>query len=115
MWPRGTVRTPDGTDVAYQVEADGHPVLVLTGQANNHHWWDVVWPELAAYRTVSIDWRGTGDSADGPADFTTRSSPTRHRQAGLGQTTRSRRSWRSSSTAGRTSRTKGSMVAMPSL
>jgi pimeloyl-ACP methyl ester carboxylesterase len=73
MRTRGTVRTPDGTGVAYQVEGDGHPLLVLTGQANNHHWWDVVWPDLAAYRTVSIDWRGTGFSADGPADFTTRS------------------------------------------
>lgn len=73
MRTRGAVRTPDGTDVAYQVEGDGHPLLVLTGQANNHHWWDVVWPDLAAYRTVSIDWRGTGYSADGPADLTTRS------------------------------------------
>ena len=72
MRTRGTVRTPEGPDVAYQVEGDGHRLLPLAGQANNH-WCDVVWPDVAAFRTVRIDWRGTGDSADGPADLTTRS------------------------------------------
>ena len=73
MRTRGTVRTPDSTDVADQIEGDWHPLLLLAGQANNHHCWDVVWPDLAAYRTLSIDWRGTDDSADGPDHFTTRS------------------------------------------
>lgn len=79
MRTHGTVRTPDGTDLAVQVEqidgveGDGPPLLLLAGQANNHHWWDAVRPDFAAYRTVSLDWRGTGVSADGPGDFTTRS------------------------------------------
>lgn len=72
MRVHGTVETQDGTRVAYQVEGDGPPLLLLAGQANNHHWWDLVRPDLEAYRTVSLDWRGTGDSQDGPTDFSTR-------------------------------------------
>ncbi len=68
----GTVRTGDGTALAYQVESTGPPLLLLAGQANNHHWWDPVRPDFGAYRTVSLDWRGTGDSEAGPVDFTTR-------------------------------------------
>ena len=72
MRTHGTVRTADGTEVAYQLDGTGPPLLLLAGQANNHHWWDAVRADLLAYRTLSLDWRGTGDSEDGPADFTTR-------------------------------------------
>ncbi len=72
MRTRGTVRTGDGTALAYQVEGTGPPLLLLAGQANNHHWWDPVRRDFEAHRTVSLDWRGTGDSEAGPADFTTR-------------------------------------------
>ena len=72
MRTHGTVRTADGTEVAYQLDGPGPPLLLLAGQANNHHWWDAVRADLLAYRTVSLDWRGTGDSEDGPSDFTTR-------------------------------------------
>ena len=72
MRTHGTVRTADGTEVAYQLDGAGPPLLLLAGQANNHHWWDAVRADLLAYRTLSLDWRGAGDSEDGPADFTTR-------------------------------------------
>lgn len=53
----------DGTRIAYQTGGDGPPLLLLTGQANNHHWWDGVRADFeTAYRTISLDYRGTGDS-----------------------------------------------------
>src|SRR5690242_17757341 len=73
MRTRTTARTVDGTRLAVQVEGDGAPLLLLAGQANHHGWWDPVRPDFAGRTTVSLDWRGTGDSEDGPADFTTRS------------------------------------------
>jgi pimeloyl-ACP methyl ester carboxylesterase len=37
--------------------------VLLAGQANNHHWWDGVRDDFAGSRsTVTIDYRGTGDS-----------------------------------------------------
>jgi 3-oxoadipate enol-lactonase len=55
----------DGTALYYEVNghADDRPVLVLVaGQSNNHHWWDVPLPDFAAFRTVTFDHRGTGRS-----------------------------------------------------
>jgi pimeloyl-ACP methyl ester carboxylesterase len=72
MRTQATVRTADGSDIAYQVEGDGPPLVLLAGQANNHQWWDPVRPDFDRFRTVTLDWRGTGDSEDGPTDFTTR-------------------------------------------
>lgn len=38
-------------------------MLLLAGQANNHHWWDRVRSDFdAVLTTVTMDWRGTGDS-----------------------------------------------------
>ncbi|MBJ8348363.1 alpha/beta fold hydrolase [Antrihabitans sp. YC2-6] len=57
---------PDGTDLAYQVVGprDAPPLLLLSGQANSHHWWDGVRKDLAAqFRTISFDYRGTGATA----------------------------------------------------
>ncbi len=56
-------KAADGTRIAYQTGGDGPPLLLLSGQANNHHWWEGIRADFeAAYRTVSLDYRGTGDS-----------------------------------------------------
>jgi pimeloyl-ACP methyl ester carboxylesterase len=55
--------SPDGTRIAYQVRGQGQPLVLLAGQSNNHTWWDPVRPDFeASYRTITLDWRGTGDS-----------------------------------------------------
>lgn len=55
--------TEDGTRIAYQVRGAGTPLLLLAGQANNHHWWDRVRAGFdRAHRTVTLDYRGTGGS-----------------------------------------------------
>lgn len=54
---------PDGTRIAYQAEGQGFPLLLLAGQANNHHWWDGAREDFHSHRrTVTLDCRGTGDS-----------------------------------------------------
>jgi pimeloyl-ACP methyl ester carboxylesterase len=54
---------PDGARIAYQVQGDGPPLLLLSGQANNHRWWDGIREDFAGARgTVTLDYRGTGDS-----------------------------------------------------
>jgi pimeloyl-ACP methyl ester carboxylesterase len=73
MRTRTAARTPDGTSLAVQVEGDGPPLLLLAGQANHHGWWVPVRPDFGHRTTVSLDWRGTGESEEGPSDFTTRS------------------------------------------
>lgn len=53
----------DGTRIAYQVAGSGRPLVLLAGQANDHTWWDPVRGDFhAGHRTVTIDYRGTGDS-----------------------------------------------------
>ncbi|MEZ0069682.1 3-oxoadipate enol-lactonase [Streptacidiphilus sp. MAP12-20] len=53
----------DGTRIAYQVRGEGRSLVLLSGQANSHHWWDPVRADFdAAFRTVTLDYRGTGDS-----------------------------------------------------
>ncbi|MFJ8623506.1 alpha/beta fold hydrolase [Kitasatospora sp. NPDC093550] len=68
--------TPDGVRIAYQLQggqgqggqsgqdSEGTPTLVLlAGQANNHHWWDAVRADFHPARsTLTLDYRGTGDS-----------------------------------------------------
>ncbi|WP_433346861.1 alpha/beta fold hydrolase [Microtetraspora malaysiensis] len=62
------VIAPDGVALSYQVAGRGHPLVLLAGQANNHHWWDSVRPDFAReHLTVTLDWRGTGAS-DKPDD-----------------------------------------------
>lgn len=58
----------DGTRLYYEVNGHGDDVLVLlAGQSNNHHWWDLPRPDFdAVCRTVVLDHRGTGRS-DRPA------------------------------------------------
>ena len=55
--------TKDGVRVAYQVRGDGSPLVLLAGQANSHHWWDGVREDFhGAHTTITLDYRGTGDS-----------------------------------------------------
>jgi pimeloyl-ACP methyl ester carboxylesterase len=55
--------TPDGTRIAYQLQGNGAPLVLLAGQANNHHWWDLVRADFHPARsTLTLDYRGTGDS-----------------------------------------------------
>jgi pimeloyl-ACP methyl ester carboxylesterase len=58
----GTALADDGARIAYQPQGDGPPLLLLAGQANTHHWWDPVRGDFGGRQTVSLDWRGTGDS-----------------------------------------------------
>ncbi|UNO39062.1 alpha/beta fold hydrolase [Streptomyces sp. MST-110588] len=60
---------PDTTRIAYQVRGQGTPLVLLSGQANDHHWWDTVRDDFhPARRTVTLDYRGTGmsDKPDRP-------------------------------------------------
>lgn len=60
-------RAQDGTALAYQQRGEGPPLVLLAGQANDHHWWDGVREDFHPVRsTVTLDLRGTGDS-DKPA------------------------------------------------
>ncbi|MBF6171195.1 alpha/beta fold hydrolase [Nocardia blacklockiae] len=53
----------DGVRLAYQVEGEGFPLLLLAGQSNNHHWWDGIRADFhGSHRTVTFDYRGTGAS-----------------------------------------------------
>jgi pimeloyl-ACP methyl ester carboxylesterase len=64
--------TVDGRRIAYQVLGDGPPLVLLAGQSNNHTWWDPVRPDFeASYRTITLDWRGTGDSDKPDEVYTT--------------------------------------------
>ncbi|MEI7034327.1 alpha/beta fold hydrolase [Streptomyces pratensis] len=55
--------TPDGVRIAYQVQGEGTPLVLLAGQANTHHWWDGVRDDFHAARsTLTLDYRGTGES-----------------------------------------------------
>lgn len=70
-----TVRTADDFPIAFQVggPADGPVLLLLAGQANNHHWWDHVRGGFEdTWRTVSLDQRGTGESRGPVTEWSTR-------------------------------------------
>ncbi|MEU6139458.1 alpha/beta fold hydrolase [Streptomyces sp. NPDC047081] len=63
----------DGTALAYQVEGDGYPLVLLAGQANNHRWWDGIREDFhATHRTITMDHRGTGDSGKPQQGYSTR-------------------------------------------
>ena len=57
------VRTSDDVKLYYEVNGAGPVLLLLAGQANTHRWWDAARPDFEPYfRTVTFDYRGTGDS-----------------------------------------------------
>lgn len=54
---------PDGNRIAYQVHGRGIPLVLLAGQANDHRWWAPVRDDFhATHRTITFDYRGTGQS-----------------------------------------------------
>jgi len=64
---------PDGARIAYQVRGEGKPLVLLAGQSNNHTWWDPVRADFeTSYRTITLDWRGTGDSDKPDEVYSTR-------------------------------------------
>ncbi|UNS97762.1 alpha/beta hydrolase [Streptomyces tubbatahanensis] len=54
----------DGAALHYEVHgAGGSPLLLLSGQSNDHRWWDPVRADFAAaFTTLVWDYRGTGRS-----------------------------------------------------
>lgn len=60
-----TLTTPDGFTLALQIDGDDAKplLLLLPGQANSHRWWDGLRERFHdRFRTVTFDYRGTGDS-----------------------------------------------------
>ncbi|GAA4642584.1 alpha/beta fold hydrolase [Gordonia humi] len=67
-----TTVTDDHTRLAVQLRGHGPALLLLPGQANDHHWWDRVRNDFAGdFTTVTFDYRGTGDSEES-AEYSTR-------------------------------------------
>lgn len=65
--------TEDGTRIAYQVRGSGPALVLLSGQSNSHHWWDGVREDFEDEQTtVSLDYRGTGDSDKPDEPYSTR-------------------------------------------
>lgn len=63
--PRDHVTTGDGARLAVRVGGpeDGPPLLLLPGQANSSRWWDQLRGGFEdEFRTVTFDYRGTGDT-----------------------------------------------------
>jgi pimeloyl-ACP methyl ester carboxylesterase len=73
----GVVTTADGAQLAYQDEGpeDAPPLLLLSGQANSHRWWDELRVPFAAagFRTITFDYRGTGATRCEPGEWSTAS------------------------------------------
>jgi pimeloyl-ACP methyl ester carboxylesterase len=67
-------RTDDGCALFYEVNGTGDDVLLLiAGQSNNHHWWDVPRQDFdGRFRTVVFDHRGTGRSDKPETGYSTR-------------------------------------------
>ncbi|BAH51326.1 alpha/beta fold hydrolase [Rhodococcus opacus] len=65
--------TVDGTRIAYQVSGGGEPLVLLAGQANNHHWWDGVRSDFEPHlQVITVDYRGTGSSDSPRTGYSTR-------------------------------------------
>ncbi|MFI5539553.1 alpha/beta fold hydrolase [Nocardia sp. NPDC051900] len=63
----------DGVRLAYQVAGTGSALVLLAGQANTHHWWDGIRADFeTGHRTITLDWRGTGDSDKPDEVYSTR-------------------------------------------
>lgn len=57
-------RAANDAAIYYNERGAGPETLILlAGQTNNHHWWDLARHDFdARFRTIALDWRGTGDS-----------------------------------------------------
>ncbi|GAA2454089.1 alpha/beta hydrolase [Actinomadura vinacea] len=63
----------DGVGLAHQVGGGGEPLVLLAGQANSHRWWDGVRRDFEhTHRTITLDYRGTGDSDKPDEPYSTR-------------------------------------------
>ncbi|WP_196222485.1 alpha/beta fold hydrolase [Micromonospora sp. CP22] len=63
----------DGTPVAFDLRGTGPPLVLLSGQANNRHWWDRVRGDFDdSYTTIAVDFRGTGESGKPNIPYSTR-------------------------------------------
>lgn len=63
----------DGTRLAVQCQGEGPPLVLLAGQANNHHWWDTTRADFDPARgTITMDYRGTGASGKPDGPYSTR-------------------------------------------
>ena len=70
---RAHARAHDGTALAHQCQGTGHPLVLLAGQANDHHWWDGVREDFhPAHSTITVDYRGTGGSGKPDEPYSTR-------------------------------------------
>ncbi|MEU1799552.1 alpha/beta fold hydrolase [Streptomyces sp. NPDC019937] len=64
--------TDDGVAVAYQRRGSGRPLVLLAGQANNHHWWDGIREDFHdTHSTITLDCRGTGASGTPRSGYST--------------------------------------------
>jgi len=60
-----TVRSADGTRIAYEQHGDGQPLVLLHGSSGTRRSWDAVVPRFAdEFALVVPDRRGRGDSGD---------------------------------------------------
>jgi len=67
--------TPDGTRLYFEESGAGEPLLLIAGNANNHHLWDPIRHDFAErYRVLVYDHRGTGqsDRPEDPSAYTSR-------------------------------------------
>jgi len=54
---------PDGINLYYETLGAGEPLLLVMGQASDHHGWDEVRGDFAErYQVIVYDYRGTGQS-----------------------------------------------------
>ncbi len=52
---------PDGVRIYYEFQGTGEPLLLIAGQANDHHLWNLVRNDFARhYQVIVYDQRGTG-------------------------------------------------------
>ena len=58
----------DGTRLAFDIHGAGEPLVLLSGQAQDRHMWDLSVPLFAQhFQVIRLDYRGTGNS-DKPRD-----------------------------------------------
>ncbi|TVZ83224.1 alpha/beta hydrolase family protein [Streptomyces sp. BK340] len=69
----GYAHAEDGTALACQRRGTGFPLVLLAGQANNHHWWDGLREDFhGTHSTITLDYRGTGASDKPQGGYSTR-------------------------------------------